>query len=147
MKKLWVTVLLAFSFHVSADDILSVSNAWIPEAPPVAKIMAGYLQIKNKSDREIILQSISAKDFERVEMHKTITKEGISRMVKQASIRIPAKGAVLFQRGGLHLMLVGPKRKLKQGDTVKITLKTANTNTKINLIVKEASLDDHSAHH
>lgn len=147
MKKLWVTVLLAFSFHVSADEILSVSNAWIPEAPPVAKVMAGYLRVKNNSDNEIILQSISAKDFERVEMHKTITQDGVARMIKQTSIKIPAKGNVSFQRGGLHLMLMGPKRKLKRGDTVNLILKTAKANTEIRLIVKEATLDDHSAHH
>jgi len=147
MMKVLIAVLLALSFHLHADETLSVSQGWIPEAPPVARVMAGYLQIKNNSNHVMILKSISTNDFDRVEMHQTITNEGVASMVKQTSVEIPANGKVTFQRGGLHLMLIGPKRKLKRGDTVKITLKTDSINTDINLLVKEATLDDHSAHH
>jgi len=146
MKKLLIIGLITLSFHVYASKVLSVSDAWIPEAPPVAKVMAGYLEIKNNSDRKIILQSVSANDFERVEMHQTITNDGVAKMVKQTSIEIPSHGKVSFQRGGLHLMLIGPKRKLKRGDKVSIVLITNQASTKINLTVKEATLDDHSAH-
>ncbi len=147
MKGLLFFALYALSFSVHADPSLSVSEAWIPEAPPVAKVMAGYLEIKNKSDRTIILESISANDFERVEMHQTIKKNGMAKMVKQTSIKIPAHGGVSFRRGGLHLMLIGPKRKFKRGEKTRIILKTDQTSTEIDLVIKEASLDDHSAHH
>ncbi len=147
MKIFLIPVLLMLSFNIHAADLLSASNAWIPEAPPVARVMAGYLELKNNSERSIELKSITAKDFERVEMHETISKDGVAKMIKQTSIKIPAQGRVSFKRGGLHLMLMGPKRKLKRGDSVTLILKTDETNTEINLIVKEATLDDHSAHH
>ncbi len=146
MKKILVVVLFALSFHLYADNALSVSAAWIPEAPPVAKVMAGYLEIKNNSDSKIILKSVSAKDFERVEMHETVTKDGVAKMVEKTAIEIPAQGSVSFKRGGLHLMLIGPKRSLKRGDTVDLTLTTDKASSKTSFSVKQATLDDHSTH-
>ena len=36
----------------NAASALKIENTWSPEAPPVAKVMAGYMKITNMSDKE-----------------------------------------------------------------------------------------------
>lgn len=125
---------------------LQVTDAWIPEAPPVARVMAAYLTLNNPSDKNLTLTSVSSPDFKRVEMHRTENKDGMSRMVRQNNVEIPAKGRTEFKPGGLHLMLMQPKRAIKKGDTVMLVLTVDKQTLSVKATVKEATLDDHSAH-
>lgn len=152
-KVLMAVVAVAITFSVHAKDTLQFSNAWIPEAPPVVKVMAGYIKIHNPTSIDIVINKVTSPDFEKVEMHQTIEKDGMSRMVKQDKMMIPAGGTVLFQRGGRHLMLINPKRVLKRGEKVSLKFSTRNdgasakTNINISAEIKEAAIEDHSHHH
>jgi len=142
--------LFLFSTPGFAEQALLITNAWIPQAPPVARMHAGYLHIKNTSGQNIEIVSVQSPDYESVEMHKTVTQDGMSRMLEQDRISIAPGGEVDFERGALHLMLMQPKRKLKIGDSVQMTFTTADNRTiPFTASVKAATLDadDHSHHH
>lgn len=148
MNKILMTVVaVAITFSVHAKDTLEFSDAWIPEAPPVVKVMAGYVKIHNPTSSNIVINKVTSPDFKKVEMHQTIEKDGMSRMIKQDKMVIPAGGEVLFQRGGLHLMLINAKRGMKRGE--KITLKFSTNENTITVMaeIKEAAIEDHSHHH
>jgi copper(I)-binding protein len=55
-------------------------------------------------------------------LHRTIVEGGMAKMVHQMAITIPAKGELTFEPNGYHVMLMAPKKPLKAGDKVEITL-------------------------
>ncbi len=146
---LLVSCLLLVS-HSHADEGLQINDAWIPQAPPVAMMHAGYAQVKNTSKQAVVIVAAESADYDAVEIHKTVTEGGMSRMIAQDKITVAAGNTVSFERGGLHLMLMHPKRKLKMGDTVKINFITEDKKSfAFTATVKAATLgdDDHSHHH
>ncbi len=100
----------------------AVEAAWIREAPPVAEVMAGYLTIHNPAEEAVVLEGAESPLFDRIEIHRTGMKGGMAGMERQQGVTIPARGRVEFAPGGLHLMLMGPKKPLAAGSTATITL-------------------------
>lgn len=148
LKKVFIVLVLILSgTALHAKELLQVNDAWIPEAPPVAKVMAGYLVIHNPSGKPVRITGVSSEDFKRVEMHRTTEKDGVSRMVRQDMLSIDGGGTLKFERGGLHLMLMDPERKIKLNDLVKIRLTTDKGTVTFSAMVKPAAIEDHSHHH
>jgi copper(I)-binding protein len=126
-----------------AGTTLQVRDAWIPQAPPVADVMAAYFEIANTGDKAVTVTGVSCAAFNGVMMHKTIIKDGMSRMVHQGDLTVAPKSTVKFQRGGLHLMLMGPKHGFKVGDKVPMVLETRDKqHIKFEAVVKPASFGE-----
>lgn len=151
MKKtslLFLALLLASSTSSFAADKVKIKNAWVSEAPPMAKALAGYLEIHNKTDKSVMLRSISSPDFERSELHKTEIHEGMARMTPVSSLMIKANSKIIFEPGGLHLMLINPRKTVKAGDKLEMTLHLTN-DTKLTFkatVKKMSSMHEHSGH-
>jgi copper(I)-binding protein len=114
-------VLLCFSI-VHADGSIIVSDAWITEAPPNARVIAGYMTIENNSSRPRTLIGVSGEKFKRIEMHRTEMDGDVMRMVPQEKLEIPSGAAVSLQPGSYHLMLKGPESVPKGGEVVNLKL-------------------------
>lgn len=142
-----VSVISVLSPPVIAKEALEIRDAWIPLAPPVVKVMAGYLTIHNPTSTAIVIDKVTSTGFETVEMHETIEKDGMARMVKKNKMTVPAKSDVIFKRGGLHLMLINPKQSLKKGEKVTLSFSTNTGVVSVSAEVKEAAIEDHSHHH
>lgn len=101
---------------------IQVKNPWVRQAFSGARVMAGYMVLKNMSKRPVVLVDVSCKDFKSVMMHRTVVQDGMARMQHQQKIRIaPGKG-IEFKPGGYHLMLMHAKKTFRAGDKVNITL-------------------------
>ena len=61
-----------------------------------------------------------------VELHRSVIANGVSTMRPAGDQVIPAGGMLRIAPGGLHLMLMQPKRELKIGDTVRFRLRFAD---------------------
>lgn len=139
-------LILTTSLSFAAGKV-QVHDAWIPEAPPVASVMAAYLVIENTGNIPVKIIGVSSPAFGDVMMHKTVTENGMSRMIHQSSLTVAPKSKLKFERGGLHLMLMDPKHHLKVGDKVALTLETADKHKiPFTAVVKPASLGDDPAH-
>lgn len=101
---------------------LQVVNPWVREAPPVAQSHGAYMELVNNSEQAVEIISVLADDYTMTMLHKTVEKNGLATMEHVDRLVIPPHGSVQLQPGALHIMLMNPKRKLKAGDTVKITL-------------------------
>ena len=122
---------------VNAASSIKIENAWSPEAPPVVKVMAGYMKINNLSNKDIKIQSAKSSLFNKVEIHLTEMKNGMMRMTKQENLIIKAKGHIELKPGGLHMMLMGKLTAVKSGSTIPVSIKFDNNETiQINLKVK-----------
>ena len=129
----------SFAAVAAAGNALSISNAWIAEAPPVSKVMVAYMSISNSSDEDLEIIHASSDSYSSIEFHETIHEDGMARMVRHDSLQIDAKSSIELKRGGPHLMLFNPTRRLKAGDSVEIELTLYNRQTiSISVPVKKA---------
>ena len=130
MKKtitaVYCLILLSFFSTAFANNSIVVHDAWIRSAPPNAKVLAAYMVIINKSGESRILTAVSSSKFGKVEMHKTEMHEGMMKMIPQKQLIIPAGGALTFEPGGYHLMLIDPESVPQEGDHVNFELHLDN---------------------
>jgi hypothetical protein len=133
----------------AADAHLMVMDPWVREAPPNAKMLAGYFTIMNHSGKSAEIVGASSDKFEKVELHKSVQEGGVAKMVAQPSVEVGKHATVKFQPGGLHLMLINPKAPLKAGDKVDITLKLKKgEDLKMTAVVKKGgSMEGHDHEH
>jgi periplasmic copper chaperone A len=97
---------------------ITVDKAWSRATAQGADIGVGYLTIKNNGDTPDRLVSVSAAVAEKVEMHQTQMVDGTMQMRPVPDgIPIPAKGTVMLEPAGYHLMLMGLKAPLQKGST------------------------------
>jgi len=131
----FIYLLLTNSAH-SAESV-KIENAWSPEAPPVVKVMAGYMKINNLSNKDIKIKSLKSTFFKRVEIHLTEMKYGMVHMVKQKSLTIKAKSYIELKPGELHMMLIGKLKAINTGSSIPLTLSFDNNESiNIHLAVK-----------
>ena len=141
--------LFAFIPVLQADEILDIDDAWVAEAPPVAPVMGGYMKIENETDKLISITRASCPDFETVEIHEMSMSGGMMKMREIEKLDVPAGGKVELKPGGYHLMLIKPKKPFKKGDSLTVTLHTADGQSQtVKMKVKERKAsDDHQHHH
>ena len=91
---------------------LVASDVVINAPPPGMKMSAGYLTLHNNTSEPITITRVSSPQFGSVEMHETVIRDGISRMVALDEVSIPAGQSVDFEPGAKHLMLMRPAGEL-----------------------------------
>jgi len=101
---------------------VSVRDAWVRETPPGIAMTAGYMVLQNKTSRSQVLVAARSSGFETVTIHRTVAKQGMTGMEHASKIELLPNASLLFAPGGYHLMLLNPKRPLRAGDRVDITL-------------------------
>jgi copper(I)-binding protein len=81
-----------------------------------------YLRLDNRgpADRLVAVKSDIARS---VELHEMKMEGDVMRMRQLEAIDVPANQATVLKPGGLHLMLMGLKAPLKQGQRFAMTLK------------------------
>ena len=114
--------LVCCAIQAQAGDI-TVSDPWIAEAPPVARVMAAYMTISNNSSKPVQLLSAASSDFNKIELHQTTMHGGMAHMMAHATLPIGEGSRAVLQPGGYHLMLIHPVRPLKAGDHVDLELR------------------------
>ncbi|MDM8564972.1 copper chaperone PCu(A)C [Candidatus Halobeggiatoa sp. HSG11] len=146
LKFLAVLVIL-FTQFAWATQSVQITEQWIREAPPNAKVLAAFMIIDNQSAESQTLVAASSPDFERTEIHQTIEHDGMMHMEKQEQLVIESKQQLMLKPGSYHLMLMGIKRPLHAGDEVELTLKFANgEELVIKTPVRKSSLSKESTH-
>ncbi len=119
-----ICLALLVSTSVLAEGGLSVSDAWVREAPPGAHVQAGFVIIHNDSDQERKITAVRSPAFGSIEIHNMHMEDGMMRMQKQDTLIIPPNSTLKLEPGSFHLMLFDPVRYLKAGDSVHFTLST-----------------------
>lgn len=101
---------------------IEISNPRVRLVPGGAP-MAGYLTIANHTDAPVRLVSATSDAFGHVMIHRTVVSDGSARMEHQGKgVLVGAGESVVFEPGGLHLMLMDPAGELEVGEAVDIVL-------------------------
>ena len=141
-----LTSFQAASVFAHTDGKVEVKDAWVRGGPPNARVLAAYMKIENHTGNVNKLVSVRSSAFERIEVHQTVEKDGMARMIKLDTIEIAAEGEAVLKPGGMHLMLINPKKSINVGERVSMTLEFSNGGkTIISAKVKKGSGD--SRHH
>ena len=106
-----------------AAGSLQIGNPWTRATPRGANVAGAYLTITNKGSAADRLVGGSTEVAARFEMHNQVVEKGVAKMRPMGNgIEIKPGATVEFKPGGLHVMLVGLKEPLRQGQRVKGTL-------------------------
>lgn len=87
---------------------MTFENAWI--RPPVGgqTIAAGYCDIVNDSEDDMVLTEFAdAAGERRIEIHETTEQDGMVRMRPLSQLTVAAGETLSLRPGGKHLMLFG----------------------------------------
>lgn len=118
---------------------LKVENAWIPQAPPVAPVLAGYARLVNDGDQPLRIDTVEGADFGKVELHQMSMDNGMMKMRPLHGLDLPAHGSVTLADGGKHLMLMNPRHPFKAGDSAALTFHCGKDAASASFTVREAA--------
>ena len=115
-------IALLIAAPVSAD--ITIEDAYARAASPKAKAGAAFMILNNTGTEEDRLLSASSDIAARVELHTHKDMgDGVMKMMEvEEGFVIPGGGSHPLQRGGDHVMFMGLKQALNQGDSVTVTL-------------------------
>lgn len=100
-----------------------VKDAYARAAGKAAKAGAAFMMIENTGNADDRLVSVSSDVAHRTELHThKDLGDGVMKMMHvEEGFLIPAGGMHMLKRGGDHVMFMGLKRSLNDGDTVSVT--------------------------
>lgn len=123
MKSVFLVALL--SFAVTACDRndgppLEINDVTVYAPLPGTRVSVAYMSIRNNTQADMVIGSIRSPQFASVNMHETRIVDGISKMTKVETVRIPARSTLELAEGGLHLMLTKPYQSMAPNQSVKL---------------------------
>jgi copper(I)-binding protein len=95
---------------------------WARATPPGAKTGAAYMTLANNGTAADRLLGATTPLADKVEFHKETEENGVSRMREVPSIEVQPGAKVTFKPGEMHMMMVGLRQPLKEGQTLPLTL-------------------------
>jgi copper(I)-binding protein len=102
---------------------LEIGHPWARATPPTAPAGGGYMTITNKGTDPDRLVSVKSPAAGMVQVHEMKMEGNVMRMRElEGGLAIPPGATVALAPGGLHLMMMGLKVPLKQGERVPVTL-------------------------
>jgi periplasmic copper chaperone A len=122
MRFLLAVVLVTLPVTAFADEAgIHVDHVWSRAA------MAGhegvvYLTITD-TGRPDTLTGVTTPIAAEAALHQSVDDHGVAKMRPVASLPIEAGKPVMLAPGGYHIMLMGLKQTLKQGDSFPVTLR------------------------
>lgn len=132
MRRIFLDVFAAVSLTIaavvtsvsgaSASGVM-VTNAFArASATPAAAAGAAYVSLMNHADEGDRLVSVSTPVAAMAHLHKSETVDGVMKMEPVEGLELPGHGKLEMKPGGYHIMMMGLKQPLKQGEEIAVTL-------------------------
>ncbi len=114
---------VAFAMPAFAADI-TVDDPYARASSMMSSSGAAFMIIHNNTDTDDQLVGAASDVAEKVELHTHKEDEnGVMRMLHvEEGFAIPAGGTIEMVRGGHHVMFLGLKEEMQQGDVISVTL-------------------------
>ena len=107
---------------VQAQGDISIDNAWARATPPGAANAAIYFKLSNTGQADEQLLGASSESAHHAGLHTHVHKDGMMQMTPVDMIEIPAGGEAVLEPHGDHVMLMGIRKPLKEGESVVLDL-------------------------
>jgi copper(I)-binding protein len=103
-----------------AQAQVTVQDPWVRATVPQQKATGLFASVTSAKGGRVVAASSPVADV--VEIHEMAMDNQVMRMRAIAALELPAGKAVELKPGGFHVMLMGLKQQVKEGDTVPVTL-------------------------
>ena len=120
---LTVAAILSLAASARANDIMVTGAYARASASRSARAGAVYFKLANHGTRRDRIIGASADVAASAMIHESKIDNGVATMRPVESIELAPGGEVSFEPSGSHVMLVGLKKPLKEGDHFILTLK------------------------
>ena len=143
-----VFALFAFSGIALADhhegSTITVESPWARASASMAGAGAAYFLLSTSADTPDLLVAGSTPVSDRVELHTHLMEDGIMRMREIEAIEVAPGTPTVLEPGGLHVMLIGLREPLVEGETFPLTLdfETAGEVT-VEVVVRAITATEH----
>ncbi len=123
-KTLMAALATAFIAAPALAGGIMIEDAYARSSGPTAKTGAAFFIIRNDTDQDDRLIDARSDVAKKTELHTHIHGEnGVMQMRRdEDGFPVPAHGTHQLKRGGDHVMLMGLKKPLKDGEIVPIVL-------------------------
>ena len=108
--------------QTSGQNTIVVERPWARATPAGAKTGAAYVTLINNGDSSDSLLSATTPLADKVQFHSASEENGVSRMREMRTVEVAPGARVSFNPGGMHIMVVGLKHPLKEGQSFPLTL-------------------------
>jgi hypothetical protein len=108
----------AHEFNRLGDIV--IEQPWARATP--VKVGGAYMTLRNNGAVPDTLVKVTSPVAERVEIHETKIEGGMAMMRPVAAIALKRRSSVQLKPGGMHVMLMGLRRPLKEGERIKLAL-------------------------
>lgn len=107
-----------------------ILEPWVRSAAEIMEEESGlsagsttaYMRIRNPGSTTDVLLGAETPVARTVEIHRTTLEGDVMRMLEVGPVEIPGGEEVVFEPGGLHLMLKGLRHSLSPGDSILLIL-------------------------
>lgn len=121
-----------------ADEI-TLTKAWLRATPGGMTSAAVYGSLVNKSAADELVVSITSELAGSAMLHRSVQKDGMSRMVHTEEILVKAGAQIDFEPAGLHVMLMGLQQPFVSGDKVPLRIRL-KSGAEFNAVAKVGSV-------
>lgn len=138
----WAAIAVLFLSGCGQGDVLHVEKAVVNLSPVEGNPSSGYMELHGgRLDVELV--SVVSDDVMRMEMHETVTENGVASMKPLKSVPIPRGKVVKFEPGGKHLMIwgVGPYSQ-KRGLLTMTLIYSNDDRIEIDAVIKKVGSAD-----
>ncbi len=115
-------LLLSLAAPVQASDIMVMDPRAAASVTPMAKTGAVYMMLMNHGTAADALLRVSTPAADTATAHETTTTDGVMKMREVDRLEIAPHETAALAPGGNHIMLVGLKAPLKEGDVISLVL-------------------------
>ena len=144
-----VFIVLILAATASGADSVKVTEPWAMPLPAVSVNGAAYLTLTNHGSEPVTLVDAASTIANRAQIHGHTEQDGQIKMVHLEEVEIPPHQTQEFTPGGLHIMLMGLKSPLTEGEDFSLTL-TFKTGQMVEITVpvteKMSGMDGDSSH-
>lgn len=103
---------------------LTIQHPWSRETAAGQAVGGGFMTISNQGASEDRLVSGTSPVAAEVQLHTMTMDGGVMRMRQvEGGIAVPAHGKLELKPGSFHIMFMGLKRQLRQGERFPVTLR------------------------
>jgi len=134
MKNFGLGMLLLVQMSAVWAD-LEVTNGWARATPPGMPMGAIYATVTNTGTIDLEISKVFTPVARLAEIHESIEIDGLMRMREITPFIVGAGESVNLQPGGKHIMLMGLKGGLKEGESFLLDIQLSDHRTVIATII------------
>lgn len=121
-------IIIYFSPVLCAKAHIQIDDIWARATLNNLANGAVFMTLTNTSGQGDMLVAASSPAATTTELHVHKTVNGVIQMRPVSALTIPAGGSITLQPGAEHVMLIGLKRPLREGETIPLQLVFTHSN-------------------